>query len=235
MLTSTTTTGRYAVVREWERAVVIEDGAVLRVEGAGRHRRRRREEWWVFDIRARRMVIPPQEVLTSDGLQVRVSLFLELKIVDARAWMSGARDATGELYALAQIALREVVGALTLEALLAAREEITAGVERIRPAAERFGAEVTSFDVRDITLPQELRQAFGATALAKAEGAAKLERARGEAAAVRSLANTAQVLEAHPSILQLRALDSAGQVIVKLGVPAEAGSTEGGSAEGDTA
>ncbi len=175
----------------------------------------------MLDIRSRRIVIPPQEVLTADGLQVRVSLFVELKITDARAWIAETRDATSELYALAQIALREVVAALTLESLLAARDEIAAGVDRLRAAAERLGAEVTSFDVRDITLPQELRQAFGATALAKAEGAAKLERARGEAAAVRSLANTAQVLEAHPSILQLRALDAAGQVIVKMGVPAD--------------
>lgn len=216
MLTQRATTGRHVVVREWERAVVLKDGAVLRVESAGRHRRRRREEWWVLDIRSRRIVLPPQEVLTADGLQVRVSLFLELSITDARAWVTTTADPTSELYALGQIALRQVVAALTLEALLAARDEISAGVDGIRASATRFGAEVTSFEVRDITLPQELRQAFGATALAKAEGAAKLERARGEAAAVRSLANTAQVLEAHPSILQLRALDSAGQVVVKI-------------------
>jgi regulator of protease activity HflC (stomatin/prohibitin superfamily) len=221
MLTQRAITGRHVVVREWERAVVVKDGTVLRVETAGRHRRGRREEWWVVDIRSRRIVLPPQEVLTADGLQVRVSLFLELSITDARAWVTETSDPTSELYALGQIALRQVVAALTLEALLAAREEIAAGVDGIRAAATRFGAEVASFDVRDITLPQELRQAFGATALAKAEGAAKIERARGEAAAVRSLANTAQVLEAHPSILQLRALDSAGQVIVKIGVPAD--------------
>ena len=225
MLISTDSTSRHVVVNEWERAVVLEDGAVLRVEGAGRHRRRRREEWWVVDIRSRRIVLPPQEVLTADGLQVRVSLFLELRITDARAWIAETRDATSELYALAQIALRQVVAALTLEALLAAREEIAAGIEGIRAAAERFGAEILSFDVRDITLPQELRQAYGATALAKAEGLAKLERARGEAAAVRSLANTAQVLEAHPSILQLRALEGAAQVIVKFG-PAEPAATD---------
>ena len=223
MLTQRATTGRHVVVREWERAVVLEDGAVLRVETAGRHRRRRREEWWVLDIRSRRITLPPQEVLTADGLQVRVSLFLEFAITDARAWITVTADPASELYALAQIALRQVAAAMTLEALLAARDEIAAGVDGIRAAAERFGAEVTSFEVRDITLPQELRQAFGATALAKVEGAAKLERARGEAAAVRSLANTAQVLEAHPSILQLRALDGAGQVIVKI-VPA--GETE---------
>jgi regulator of protease activity HflC (stomatin/prohibitin superfamily) len=221
MLTARVTTGRWVTVPEWERALVLRDGEVLRLEGAGRHRRRSREEWWTVDVRARRVIVPPQEVLTSDGLQVRVSLFIGYEISDVRAWLTVNADAGSEIYALAQIALRSAISTRTLEELLADRDAVASGLETVRAAASAFGAEVASFDVRDITLPQELRQAFGATALAKAEGAAKLERARGEAAAVRSLANTAQVLEAHPSILQLRALDSAGQVIVKMGVPTE--------------
>lgn len=219
MLISQVTRGRRVVVREWESAVVFKDGRVMRLEAPGRHRRAHREEWWILDVRSRRIVVPPQEVLTSDGLQVRVSLFLEYRVIDSRAWLTATADPSGELYALAQIALRQVAASMTLDALLAAREDVPAAVEGIRAAAGGFGAEVTSFEVRDITLPQELRQAFSATALAKAEGAAKLERARGEAAAVRSLANTAQILEAHPSLLQLRALESAGHIVVKI-VPA---------------
>jgi regulator of protease activity HflC (stomatin/prohibitin superfamily) len=212
-------TGRHVVITAWERAVVLRDGAVARVEGAGRHRRQRRESWRVLDVRPRLLIIPPQEVLTSDGLQVRVSLFLTASVADAELWLTGSVDVGSELHALAQRALRTVVAAHTLEELLAARDSLTGELATIRQAAARFGAAIESFEVRDLTLPQELRQAYSATALAKAEGAAKLERARGEAAAVRSLANTAQVLEAHPSLLQLRALESAGHIVVKI-VPA---------------
>lgn len=219
MLTQIVTTGPWVTVRPWERAVVFRDGAVVAVEAEGRHRRRRRHEWFVLDIRPRRVVVPPQEVLTSDGLQVRVSLFLAYAIADARLWLTAAADPAGELHALAQVQLRTAVAGLTLDALLQQRDALVAGLAPIREAAVAFGAEVSDFEVRDITLPQELRQAYAATALAKAEGAAKLERARGEAAAVRSLANTAQVLEAHPSLLQLRALEAAGHVVVKI-VPA---------------
>jgi regulator of protease activity HflC (stomatin/prohibitin superfamily) len=223
MLTRISKSGRWVIVAAWERAVVARDGAIARVEGEGRHRRRRREEWWVIDVRARRIVIPPQEVLTSDGLQVRVSLLVAFEIADARSWLTTTTSPDSELHALAQIALRTAVSTRTLEELLAGRDAIAAGLDAVRDAATAFGADVTSFEVRDITLPQELRQAYASTALAKAEGAAKLERARGEAAAIRSLANTAQVLEAHPSLLQLRALESAGQIIVKMGVTAEDG------------
>jgi regulator of protease activity HflC (stomatin/prohibitin superfamily) len=219
MLTGRTTSGRWVTVSAWERAVVLRDGSVLRVEAEGRHRRRRREQWWLIDVRTRSLVISPQEVLTSDGLQVRVSLILTFGIVDVGAWLTVAADPGGELHTLAQVALRTAVATRTLEELLASREAISAGLGGIRDAAHAFGVEVTAFEVRDITLPQELRQAFAAPALARADGAAKLERARGEAAAVRSLANTAKVLEAHPSLLQLRALESAGHVVVKI-VPA---------------
>jgi regulator of protease activity HflC (stomatin/prohibitin superfamily) len=219
MLTKRATTGRWVTVAAWERAVVLRDGTVVRVVDPGRHRRRGREQWWVIDVRARSTVIPPQEVLTSDGLQVRVSLILAFSIIDARAWLTVSVDPGSELHTRAQVALRAAVATRTLDELLASREAISAGFAGIREAALAIGADVTSFEVRDITLPQELRQAFTAPALAKAEGAAKLERARGEAAAVRSLANTAAVLEAHPSLLQLRALERAGSVVVKI-VPA---------------
>ena len=79
------------------------------------------------------------------------------------------------------------------------------------------------FGVRDVTLSAELRHAFAETALAREQGRAKLDRARADAAALRSLANVAQVLEAHPSLLQLRTLEAAaasggrGQFIVRVG------------------
>ncbi|MEO5535152.1 MAG: SPFH domain-containing protein [Pseudolysinimonas sp.] len=222
MLTRQVTAGRWVVVQSGERAVVRKDGTYVRTEVEGRHRRHRREEFWVVDIRERRIVIPPQEVLTSDGLQVRTSLFLAFSITDPTAWLTNVADAQGELHALAQVALRKAVAAMTLDELLAARDTI-ATTDVLGENATRLGVAITSFELRDLTLPQELRRAYSETALARAEAGARLERARGEAAAVRSLANTAQVLEAHPSILQLRALDAAAQVIVKI-VPA--GDTE---------
>jgi regulator of protease activity HflC (stomatin/prohibitin superfamily) len=82
------------------------------------------------------------------------------------------------------------------------------------------GAELLEFHVRDVTLPAELRTAYSETARAKEEGRAKLERARADAAALRSMANAAQVLEAHPALLELRAIEAAGargQFIVRIG------------------
>ena len=65
--------------------------------------------------------------------------------------------------------------------------------------------------VRDLMLPGELRHAYAETALARERGRTDLERARGEAAALRSLANTAKLLEENPTLLHLRTLQVAAE------------------------
>ena len=59
-------------------------------------------------------------------------------------------------------------------------------------------------------LPAEIRRAVTEVLLARERGRADLERARSEAAALRSLANTARLLEEHPGLLHLRTLQAAG-------------------------
>ena len=60
-------------------------------------------------------------------------------------------------------------------------------------------------------LPGELRRAAMDVVVARERGRAELERARAEAATLRSLANTAQLLEEHPALLHLRTLQTASE------------------------
>jgi regulator of protease activity HflC (stomatin/prohibitin superfamily) len=62
--------------------------------------------------------------------------------------------------------------------------------------------------VRDIMLPGALKSAFQAEITARQEARAELERARGEAAVLRSMANTAQLLEKSPQLIQLKLLQT---------------------------
>ena len=70
--------------------------------------------------------------------------------------------------------------------------------------------------MRDVILPGELRRAYADTALARQRGLAELERARAEAATLRSLANTAKLLEERPGLLKLRTLQVAARDGTKL-------------------
>jgi len=222
MISKIADTGRWVDVLDWQRGVVLEKGAVVRTVAAGRHRRHRHETWYVLDVRPRRLVVQPQDVLTSDGLQVKVSLFVKYEIADAAAWLRSAADVDTELYALAQLRLREAVSTVTLDDLLAGRAQLMdAALAPTAEAAAALGVTLVSLEVRDLTLPQELRHAYAETALARETGKARLEQARAEAASLRSLANTAELLEKHPSLIQLRALGAAenggAQVVVRVG------------------
>jgi regulator of protease activity HflC (stomatin/prohibitin superfamily) len=212
---------RWITVRPWERAVVLRSGALHRTADAGRHRRRRHEVWHIVDLRPRWLTLATQEVLTADGLQVRVTPVAQFRVADPVAWLTEADLPTAALYTLAQLALREALTGTALDEVLAARDGLLDEARtRLATGAARLGAELLEFRVRDVTLPAELRSAFSETARAREEGRAKLERARADAAALRSMANAAQVLEAHPALLELRAIDAArasGQFIIRIG------------------
>ncbi|HCT77564.1 MAG TPA: hypothetical protein DGT23_13420 [Micromonosporaceae bacterium] len=203
---------------EYERVVKLVDGRVQEVLGAGRHRyRRARTTLHRIDIRPRLLVVPGQEVLTSDGISVRLTAVLRVAVVDPVAQLTSSQDGQSEVYMAVQHALRVAVAGLALDALMESRIELGAEiVEPVHAAAARVGLGTEDLAVRDLMLPGELRRAYTEVLLAKQRGRADLERARSEAAALRSLANTADLLEKHPALLRLRALQAAESGTTKL-------------------
>ncbi len=198
-------------VLAYERVVRFVDGQVREVFGPGRHRYRR---WGSrlhrVDLRPYLLTVPGQEVLTGDGVSVRVSATARLAVTDPVAALVAARDPQAEVYSAVQLALRDAVASAPLEELVASRLQLGEPLlEQVRSVAGRVGFEVAEVAVRDLMLPGNLRQAFADAVLVRQRGKVELERARGEAAALRSLANTAELLERHPALLQLRALQVA--------------------------
>lgn len=198
------------VVQEWERVLLYRDGRFEETLGAGRHRRLRwRRRRIRVQVRPRLLVVPSQEVLTADGLSVKVSLTVAVRTVDARRWYEAVEDADSFVYAGLQIALREAVSARTLEELLVARGTLATDVgENVRAAAEGVGVAIESLSLRDVMVPAELRRAAAEVATARAQGQAALERARSEVAATRALANAARMVADQPALLQLRTLQA---------------------------
>ncbi|SDE93584.1 SPFH domain / Band 7 family protein [Blastococcus fimeti] len=215
------------VVQEWERILLYRDGRFEEILEAGRYRRSRRRRSVVrVLVRPRLLVVPSQEVLTADGLSVKVSLTAAVRTSDPRRWYEAVEHSDGFVYAALQIALREAVGARTLDELLAARgslpDDVLAGVGA---AAEAVGVVVDSLAVRDVMVPAELRRAAADVAVARAQGQAALERARSEVAATRALANAARMVAEQPALLQLRtlqAVEAGGATVVLTTGPATA-------------
>lgn len=198
------------VVQEWERVLLYKDGRFTEELGPGRHRRPMRRHRVVrVVVRPRLLVVPAQEVLTSDGLSVKISLTATCRTADPRRWHEAVEEPDAFVYAALQIAVREAVAHRTLDELLTARTALPEEMlPAVRETAETVGVVLDTLAVRDVMVPAELRRAAAEVATARARGLAALERARSEVAATRALANAARMVAEHPGLLQLRTLQA---------------------------
>jgi regulator of protease activity HflC (stomatin/prohibitin superfamily) len=161
------------------------------------------------DTRAAILNVAGQEVLSADNVGLKVSVAVTRQIVDARKAIESVQDWQTQLYTVVQLAVRTLIAAQPVEALLTQRmnlgRELLAAV---LPEAEKLGVKVTAVEVKDVMFPGELKKIFAEVVRAKQEGLAALERARGESAALRNLANAARLLENSRGLQNLRLLQS---------------------------
>ncbi|MBL1074824.1 slipin family protein [Nocardia sp. 2] len=200
----------YTTVMDWQRTLLFKDGTLTEVLEPGRHRYDKDRCTLVcVDMRPRLLQLSGQELLTRDGLSLRVSFAVDWVVIDPVAFTTGAVYTDTVLYGAVQEVARDLVAASTLDELIADRTLLSGGAERVAALVERLGIRVDGMRAKDLMLPGELRKAALETVLARERGRAELERARAEAAALRSLANTAKLLDDNPVLLRLRTLQVA--------------------------
>ncbi len=189
-------------IREYEAGVAMRRGRVTgRVPTGRRYYLHAIEEIHVFDLRSQLLTVPAQEVLTADGVAIKLSLILNWKITDPVAVLTTCDNYYGTLYAITQLALREAVARYELEQLLSDRGELAEGMlEPVRMQLAEQGVHLERIALKDLMVSGDLKRAMAETARARAEARAQLERTRGETAALRSLTNAAQLLEKHAGL-----------------------------------
>lgn len=198
-------------VYPWERALVYRRGSLSGVLGPGAHRLPRwRTKLVRVDGRTFVAGMPLQELLSGDGLGVKASASMRLRVVDPVRWQEVAAEPKADLHDVAHAALRAAIAARTLQEVVAARTEIGHEVgAAVTSRATELGAELLDARLKDLAVPAELRQAFAAQVIAREGAKAALEQARGEVAATRALLNVARQLEEHPALIHLRTLQVA--------------------------
>lgn len=203
-------------------AVELVDGTPVRVLEPGRHRRVRRATYREVDLREQLLAVSPQEILTVDGVQVRVSAAVRWTVADPIAWLERASDPLGLVYLATQVALRDAVAGLALDVVSRRgagldAAQLTAAVDAV---ARPVGVAIAEVVVKDLILPAEVRAATLELATARQRGAAQLEMARAETAALRSLANGAKLLDDHPALARMRLVQAAPygtQLVIRVG------------------
>ena len=215
---------RKITVFEYERGLLYVGGKFRSLLEAG--------QYWIWtpsrvvskvDVRPRIVAVPGQEVLTADGIAVKVSLVAQYRVTDPVIAVNAQANYESGLYTELQLAIRRLISAESIDSLLEKRPGLAAQLtEGAKAGAARLGVELLQADVRDLTLPGELKKLFTQVTKARQEGLAALERARGETAALRNLANAARLVSDNPALLQLRLLQVVGEQsgnTVVLGVP----------------
>lgn len=196
------------IVWEHEFVLLFRDGRFMEELSAGKHQLIGRGfDVRRFDRRCHDGVIQGQEFLTADKAPVKVSGIVRYRIIDPRKHLGAAVDPFSTLYCAVQIALRDVIGAVTVEDVLEHKSEFGGQLQEIvAPVAELLGYELASVQVRDLMVSGDLKRVFTQVMTAKQEALAELERARGEAAAIRVMGNAARVYEKNPALIQLQFL-----------------------------
>jgi regulator of protease activity HflC (stomatin/prohibitin superfamily) len=150
-----------------------------------------------------------QEVITRDNVPVLIDGVLFFKVVNVESAVMRIQDYTWGVTRLAQTALRDVVGGVTLDELLAERERIGKLVQEVvEKQAQDWGLDVTGIRLQDIGMPEELKKIMSRQAAAEREKRATITKAEGDRLAAENLAAAAATMTASPGAMQLRTLQT---------------------------
>ncbi|MHB1456061.1 MAG: slipin family protein [Armatimonadota bacterium] len=199
---------RTVIIFEYQRGLKYSNGRFVGVIGPGRYKIYiPTTVVQIIDIRPSFVTISGQEVLSSDGITLKVSLAAQYQIADPQLAINSSESYNNALYLILQMGIREIIGSSPIDDILEKRGEFgTLLAEKAASEIESLGIKLISVDLKDIMLPGEVKKLFNQIIKARKEGLAVLEKTRAETAALRNLANAAQMMEDHPILLQLRVL-----------------------------
>ena len=209
-------TSAVKVLREYERAVIFRLGRSIGQKGPGLIILIPVIDKMVkIPLRTVTMDVPPQDVITRDNVSVKVNAVIYFRVLDpTRAVL----QVENYLYATSQIAqttLRSTLGESELDDLLSKREKINQELQMVIDRhTEPWGIKVSTVEVKNVDLPQEMLRAMAKQAEAERERRAKVIHAEGELQASEKLGQAAAVLSANPASIQLRYLQTLAEISV---------------------
>src|SRR5437867_1525538 len=202
------------IVREYERLVVFRLGRVIGEKGPGLVLLIPIIDRAVkVGLRTVTMDVPPQDIITKDNVTVKVNAVIYFRVVNSQ---EAVIQVENYLYATSQIAqttLRSILGQAELDELLSEREKQNQALQQvIDRQTEPWGIKVSTVEVKNVDLPQEMQRAIARQAEAERERRAKVINAEGEYQAAARLAEAAAVIGREPTAIQLRYLQTLAEL-----------------------
>ena len=165
------------------------------------------------DMRTKAVDVPDQKAITKDNISVGVNAVIYYKVVDASKVVLEVEDFFYATSQLAQTTMRNTVGEVELDELLAQRDKIS---ERIRSvvdmATDPWGIKVENLELKDVVLPENMERTIAKQAEAERERRAVIIKAEGEVASAANMAKAAKILAESEGALHLRTLQSINDI-----------------------
>jgi regulator of protease activity HflC (stomatin/prohibitin superfamily) len=157
--------------------------------------------------------VPPQDVITSDNVTLKVNAVVYFRVVDP---VRAVIEVENYLYAtsqLSQTTLRAVLGQSALDDILTQRDKINRHLQEILDKhTDPWGIKVSQVEIKHVDLPQEMQRAMAKQAEAERERRAKVIHAEGEMQAAAKLKEAADLMAQAPMSLQLRYLQTLTEI-----------------------
>ena len=161
------------------------------------------------DIRTKAVDVPEQEAITKDNVSVRINAVIYYKVFDASKAILAVENFRYAVSQLAQTTMRNAVGSVTLDELLSEREKISGEIcTIIDNATDPWGIKVENVELKDISLPEEMKRVIAKAAEAEREKLAVITKAQGEVEASQNLAKAVHIMSTTPGALHLRTLST---------------------------
>ena len=161
------------------------------------------------DMRVKAVDVPLQEAITKDNISAKINAVIYYKVVDASKAILQVENFWFAVSQLAQTTMRNVVGELELDELLANREAAAEKIKEIIDAAsDHWGIKVDNVSLKDVILPDDMQRVIAKQAEAEREKRSVIIKASGEYIAAENIAKAAAVLSGVPGALHLRTLST---------------------------
>ncbi|MGZ4113633.1 MAG: SPFH domain-containing protein [Actinomycetota bacterium] len=150
------------IVREYQRLMVFRLGRSIGTKGPG----------FVFlipiidravwvDLRELYLEIPHQTAITEDNAPISIDFIVFYRVIDAVASVIEVGNFAGAAQNIAATTLRSVVGDMSLDDVLAKREQMNEILRvKLDEVTERWGVKVTNVEIREIIPPPAVQEAM---------------------------------------------------------------------------
>lgn len=165
------------------------------------------------DLRVKAVDVPSQEAITKDNISVSVNAVIYYKVRNADKVVLEVEDFYYAVSQLAQTTMRNAVGQVDLDELLSQRDRVSESIRTIvDKSTDPWGIEVINVELKDITLPEEMKRVIGKQAEAEREKRSIIIKAQGEVIAAENMAKAAKTLSESSGALHLRTLQSINDI-----------------------